>query len=145
MTTLIYRSLVYKSLKIILGLILLTSAISKAFNPGTAAALIAQILGHEGPGSLWLVYVLCVAESVIAVLLFSERTVKAASLLSSGFFLISLVLGIGFLDKNTECGCFGNLFSSQVDGTYVLRNLAFLGIALGILRLSTPIVPNRKG
>jgi hypothetical protein len=55
---------------------------------------------------------------------------------SSLFFLVSIFVGIQFVDKPVDCGCFGDLIDSKTGVGFLVRNVALFVVSIFVLGVS---------
>ena len=115
-------------IKIILGIVLLFSGVTKILDPGKAVDLMIELKIIPEDLILIIISILPVLEILIGVLLISRRYSKFAAIsalvLFTGFFLISIYGTITGL--NSDCGCFGSVIKSRIGWGMVVRNGVFV-------------------
>ncbi len=111
-------------IKILLGLILIFSGITKIIDPSEAVDLMLEFKIIPEVMIIYIISILNVSEILIGVFLISglyhRLAIISALVLFSGFFLISIygtIIGI-----NSNCGCFGSIVKSRIGWGMVVRN-----------------------
>lgn len=124
------------ALRYFVGVVFLISGISKLYSPQDAATFTSEFLGVSTSLSVAVIISLSIAECVLGSFLVSGKNLKAVSLLSSIFFLLSFVVGALYGDEGTTCGCFGNLTNSKIDVYFMVRNAMLMAFSISLLRNS---------
>lgn len=117
--------------KYIIILILLTSGISKIFNPYPVIELI-QVFDIPDLIIVIIISFLSITEIGIAfVLLFNLKSnlQKYLLIILFSFFLVISVIG-SVMEVNQDCGCFGSLIESKFGIGMIIRNTLFLLIVI---------------
>jgi len=115
-------------IRIILGLVLIFSGITKIIDPSKAVNLMLDFKVIPEALILIIVSILPVLEILIGVLLVAGMYPKLASIfalvLFSGFFLISIYGTL--IGLSSDCGCFGSVIKSRIGWGMVVRNGMFV-------------------
>ena len=110
--------------KIILGIVLIFSGITKIIDPSKAVNLMLELKVIPEPVILIVISILPVLEILIGVLLISGMYQKLAAIsaliLYTGFFLISIYGTL--IGLSSDCGCFGSVIKSRIGWGMVVRN-----------------------
>jgi uncharacterized membrane protein YphA (DoxX/SURF4 family) len=119
--------------RIFLGCVFAISGVSKLVSPGSAALLIANLLGTKPAISNLFTVALSLVEVIIAYMLVFRKRVLVAAVFSVLFMLGSVFVGFLFVENPVSCGCFGALIDFKTDETFLIRNMLFLFASLFVL------------
>jgi len=126
-----FRRYLYLVSYYFIATVLFVAGVSKIYDPSPLLGALEAILSIDSTLAIIIATILHVVEITIAVFLIISYqityTLRAAVCLFWIFFVFSLY-GY-FTGLNIDCGCFGNIITSDFGVGMILRNVIFVAIA----------------
>jgi uncharacterized membrane protein YphA (DoxX/SURF4 family) len=123
--------------RLLLGIFFLVSGISKIFSPSPAAEFLSTLLGLQLQSSLVVIILTSLFEIGLgALLILSPLHALLSASIACFVLLIFTLLGVFSFGEAASCGCLGDLYESEVDEYFFLRNFLLLLLAFVVLRSS---------
>jgi hypothetical protein len=123
--------------RVSLGFVFLVSGVSKLWGPTAAESYLAQIVPFAKPAAAVLVAIVSVVECVMGAMLCSNLMVPLVATIAGAFLLGGTLMGVIMLTHPVPCCCFGGLFESRTDESFLVRNFVLLGLVIAVLHEHT--------